>query len=350
MTKDLERKFIECTHRNQQDYLEYLYKFYSGIQNFQRYPYTPHKIDNKILWQEESTQLIDFGLPDKLYDSIVLFIPSFINKSYILDITKDRSLLKYCANCSYRPVLLDWGNPHHNEVNYNFESYLNERILPVLRLLWDISSKIVIAGYCLGGLSAIAAAQLMPRVISGLVLLATPWNFSHFQEKSKTLENSINLLLSSNSMVHSTHLRYFFHSLAPHSKIYDKFIEFTRYMEDTQKAELFVAVERWAMDDMNIARGVFHECYYDFIIDNKAFNNQWIINGQIIDPTKIKIKSLIVIPAKDHIVPYDSVAPIIKLLDNNTVILPESGHVGMIIGEKAETQLWQPMISWLESL
>jgi poly(3-hydroxyalkanoate) synthetase len=350
MAENLEDKLAQYGFYNPQAYLEYIHKFYSSVQDFLNYPYHPHSTDNKILWQNGSCKLLDFGIKGKSYNKIILFIPSFINKSYILDLTEQCSLLKYCANSDYQPVLLDWGEPTNEEKGYDFTAYITKKVLPALTYLQTLTQEIVIAGYCLGGLVAIATAQLVPNNIKGLILLATPWDFSHFKEKSQIFETSINLIISNDEPISSTYLRYFFYSLMPLTKIYDKFIKFSQDITNQKKAELFVAVERWAMDNMYIAEGVFKECANDFIKDNKPLNNKWLIDNKLIDLTKVQANTLIVVPTKDVIVPYNSVMPLINLIPKNTVVLPESGHVGMIIGEKAKTQLWQPMIKWLKSL
>ncbi|MEI6187489.1 MAG: alpha/beta fold hydrolase [Alphaproteobacteria bacterium] len=350
MTEYLEQKIKQYGYSGQQAYIEHLQTFYKSLQDFLSYPYTPYSSEKKVLWHNGSTKLIDFGLPEKKYEKIILFLPSFINKSYILDLTKERSLLRYCANSNARPILLDWGNPDENEENYDFASYIDKKVKPALKYLHSLEKQIVICGYCLGGLVAIATAQIIPKNIIGLILLATPWDFSHFQEKSKAFEHSINLILSNNTKISSSYLRYFFYSLMPTSKMFDKFIEFSRNIDNKQKTELFVSVERWAMDDMIIANGVFKECANDFIKENKPMQNHWTINNQIIDLSKIKVKTLVAVPTRDVIVPHDSVTPLINLLPYKTLILPDSGHVGMIIGERAKKQLWEPMVAWLNLL
>ena len=92
------------------------------------------------------------------------------------------------------------------------------------------------------------------------------------------------------------------------------------------------------------------KCTNDFIKENKPMKNLWKISNQIIKISKIRVKTLVVIPTRDLIVPNNSTAPILDLLTYKSLILPNSGHVGMIIGEKAKKQLWKPMVAWLNSL
>lgn len=350
MMEYLEQKIRQYGYSGQQAYIEHLQNFYKSLQDFLAYPYTPYSLEKKILWKNGSAQLIDFGLPEKKYEKIILFIPSFINKSYILDLTKERSLLKYCADSNAKPILLDWGNPDKSEENYDFAAYIYKKVKPALEYLYSHEKQIVLCGYCLGGLVAIATAQIIPKNIIGLVLLATPWDFSHFKEKSKEFDHSINLILSENTKIFSSYLRYFFYSLMPTSKMFDKFIQFSKNIHNKQKTELFVSVERWAMDDTIIANGIFRECANDFIKENKPMKNLWKISNQIIKISKIRMKTLVVIPTRDLIVPNNSTAPILDLLTYKSLILPNSGHVGMIIGEKAKQQLWKPMVAWVNSL
>jgi polyhydroxyalkanoate synthase len=60
--------------------------------------------------------------------------------------------------------------------------------------------------------------------------------------------------------------------------------------------------------------------------------------------------SFVAIPARDRLVPPESAAPLAALLRHATVARPRAGHIGMIAGTNAETELWQPFADWLMGL
>lgn len=343
----LEEEIKDFINSAQEGHLENTKLFYDSLQLFLQYPYQPYKNDKPLIWSNQSASLFDFGIPDKTYKKKILVVPSFINKPYILDLMKDRSLLQYFAESDYQPILLDWGVPNNVTKEYDFSDYITKILMPTIEFLATSESQIILAGYCLGGLVSLAATQLVPNLISELILLATPWDFSHFKDKASYFKPNITAALALDENISSSYLRAFFYSLLPYDKISKKFIEFSSYITNSERAELFVAIERWASDDMLISKGVYRECCFDFVENNKAMLNKWIIKDQLIDPAKINIRTLITAPTKDVIVPQTSSTSLFNSIKNLTVILPESGHVGMIIGDKRKEQLWTPLLNWL---
>jgi len=75
----------------------------AGIRAYQGHPYRRDLAAPPVLWREGTTRLFDFrpegGQP-------VLFVPSLINRAYILDLSDEHSLLRWlppkpaCARCS----------------------------------------------------------------------------------------------------------------------------------------------------------------------------------------------------------------------------------------------------------
>ncbi len=73
-----------------------------------------------------------------------------------------------------RPVLLDWGWPGAAERRFTLTDYVAGRLAAAVAA---VPGPVVLAGYCMGGLLALAAALRQPERLRGLALLATPWDF-----------------------------------------------------------------------------------------------------------------------------------------------------------------------------
>jgi polyhydroxyalkanoate synthase subunit PhaC len=61
-------------------------------------------------WQEGLSRLLDYGVANETVPT-ALFVSSLINRSYILGISRGRSLMRYLTAASVRPLLLKWGGP-----------------------------------------------------------------------------------------------------------------------------------------------------------------------------------------------------------------------------------------------
>ena len=49
-----------------------------------------------------------------------------------------------------------------------------------------------------------------------------------------------------------------------------------------------------------------------------------------------------------RLVPPESALAIVPQLKDCTVTSPRAGHVGMVVGSKAENALWKPLVGWLK--
>jgi len=143
----------------------------AGIAAYRRHPWQRDLPDPPSLWEEGDTRLLDYGSGA---DPAVLFVPSLVNRAYVLDIAPGRSMMRWLAGQGVRPLLLDWGWPGPLERSFALTDYVAGRLE---RALLAVGAPVVLAGYCMGGLLALAAALRRPDLMRGLALLATPWDF-----------------------------------------------------------------------------------------------------------------------------------------------------------------------------
>ncbi|MFN7634110.1 MAG: alpha/beta fold hydrolase, partial [Acetobacteraceae bacterium] len=121
-------------------------------------------------WAEGGTRILDYGGEGPA----VLFVPSLVNRAEVLDLMPDASLLRWLAGNGAHPLLLDWGWPGEAERSFTLTDYVAGRLE---RALAALPGPVVLVGYCMGGLLALAAALRHPGRIRALGLLATPWDF-----------------------------------------------------------------------------------------------------------------------------------------------------------------------------
>ena len=147
--------------------------FSDGIQSYRDHPYQRELAEPPVIWSDGATRLLDYGPED---GTPVLFIPSLINRAYILDLSERRSLLRWmAAETGLRPLLVDWGVPGDAERKFSLTDYIAGPLTGALAHTRSLSDRAVpVVGYCMGGLLALALAALKPGDVTGLVLMATP--------------------------------------------------------------------------------------------------------------------------------------------------------------------------------
>jgi polyhydroxyalkanoate synthase len=321
-----------------------------GIQRYIAAPYQRHVPEPRSIWKSGSARLLDYGDDG----TPLLFIPSLINRYYILDLEENRSLLRYLSQQGIRPFVLDWGVPDSSESDFGTLDYVNERILPAIDFLHrSTGQQIALAGYCMGGVLSIAAAQLAPKKLSSLSLFATPWDF-HCKSfapfiLSEEWQGIVSQALSGNKPLPGEWVQSLFYMTDPWV-FEQKFRRFAGLDLASSAARDFIALERWVNDGVPMTARVARDTLLGWAQKNSLATGGWRLSNKIIDPQKIKLPTFIAIPKNDHVVPFDCAWPLVQLFKNATILQPSSGHVGMMVGRSARKELWEPFASWLAAL
>lgn len=272
----------------------------------------------------------------------VLFVPSLINPPYVLDLAERNSLLRWLAQQGFRPLLLDWGERDGASKAFSVGDHVEHLLLP---LLDQLGGEVVLAGYCLGGTIAIAAAATAK--VSGLALIATPWDFAGYPEDAKSALARIwqsgasaaeTLGLFPMEMLQSA-----FWSLDSRRTL-EKFAAFGEMIPGSPEADTFVALEDWANEGPPLPLPAARELIEDMVDHNLPGTGRWKVAGQPIDPAALDCPILNIISTTDRIVPAATAAAVGERL------ILDQGHVGMIIGRRAQAALWQPLSAWLSQL
>ena len=332
-------------------------RFLTGLEAYRRHPYKRTLVPPPPLWERGPVQLQDFGAthPAGEDGKPVLVIPSLVNRSYIMDLTAERSFLRYLASKGLRPLLLDWGTPGKAELSQSLDTCIDGTLREALSIAVQTGSggPIPVVGYCMGGTLATALAVLEPDECQALVLLASPWDFhagtggppAALTASRPMLEQIIAL---SDCLPVDT-LQSMFFSLDPMLG-WNKFRAFADLDPDSRKAELFVALEDWLNDGVPLAADIARTCLFEWYGDNTPARNAWQIAATVIDPRTIAMPTLGVLPASDRIVPPASAMALTDAIPGAETLTPAAGHIGMMVGGQALKRLWEPVADWLHGL
>ncbi len=326
-------------------------QYLEGIGRYHAHPYRRDLDDPPVLWREGNSRLLDYGYGD---GRPILFVPSLVNRAYVLDLSHKRSLLRWLAGEGFRPLLMDWGEPGVVERQFDLSDYIAGRLCRALRAASLSVSRLSmpVVGYCMGGLLATALAQLRPLQVSGLVLMATPWDFHTQAGPGPRAMASVARLLDPWmtywGQLPVDMLQAFFSALDPLLAL-PKFSSFGR-LAGSNKAEDFVALEDWLNDGVPLAAPVARECLVGWYGANTPHLGSWTVAGDPVRPDRLDIPSLHLVPSRDRIVPPASALALADAMPNATVMEPPLGHIGMVVAGAAPKQLWHPLADWMRAL
>lgn len=280
----------------------------------------------------------------------VIMIPSLINRAHILDLGPKNSLVRSLAASGLDTYLVDWDVPGDQERSFCIDDYIDRLERMRDHVATSSGQKPVIAGYCMGGLLALAMATRAPGRISRMILLATPWDFSAMPSAGlKHLRNSmpwLRAMMDTAGVLSVDILQAMFAGIDPCATA-RKFRQFAMMKPDGEAARAFVQLEDWLNDGVPLAGPVASECLQGWYIDNLTMKGAWMTGGAPVNPKTLKMPALVIVPEHDTIVPPETALPLGALLPHAETRVLSSGHIGMIVGGRAKRQLYDPLAAWL---
>ncbi len=141
----------------------------------------------KIVFQNDLIQLIQYSpTTAKALKVPLLIVPPWINKYYVLDLTPDKSFIKWCVDQGLTVFCISWVNPDAKLAGKGFDDYMREGPLAAFDAIEQATGEkeVHALGYCVGGtllsvtLAYMAASGMTSRVKSA-TLLTTQVDFTH---------------------------------------------------------------------------------------------------------------------------------------------------------------------------
>jgi len=319
-----------------------------GIAAYRRHPWERRLPEPPAIWREGSARLLDHGGEGPP----VLVVPSLINRANVLDLMEGASLMRHLAAGGARALLLDWGWPGEEERRLTLTDHVAGRLE---RAIAAVGRPVVLVGYCMGGMLALAAALRRPELVRGLALLATPWDFHATEEgarQGRAIAASLPALepvLEATGALPVDSIQAMFALLDPFG-LAEKYRAFARLRPDSPEAARFVALEDWLNDGVPLAAPVARECLGGWYGRNEPARGLWRVAGLPVRPEELAAPAFVAVPARDRIVPPASALALARRLPWAEVREVAAGHIGMVAGRGAERALWGPLLGWLRRL
>jgi polyhydroxyalkanoate synthase len=140
----------------------------------------------KVIFQNDLMQLIQYAPSTAtVLKRPLLIVPPWINKYYILDLTPEKSFIKWCVDQGITVFCISWVNPDAQLAQKTFDDYVREGPLAALDAVREATGEDRVhgIGYCVGGtMLAVALAAMAAwrdeRIMSA-TLFAAQVDFTH---------------------------------------------------------------------------------------------------------------------------------------------------------------------------
>jgi len=304
----------------------------------------------KVVFQNELMQLIQYEPATKeVLKPPLLIVPPWINKFYILDLTPDRSFIKWCVDQGITVFVISWVNPDAKLAEKSFEEYMREGVIAALDAVETATreKKVNAIGYCVGGtLLSITLAYLAAKKqkrINSATLFAAQVDFSHAgdlmvfvdEERIKQLETH----MKEQGYLEASRMANTFNLLRSNDLIWPYIVN--NYMRG--KKPLPFDILYWNSDAtrMPAANHSFYlrNCY----LENKLTKGEMEIAGAKLDLHKVTVPIYNLATREDHIAPANSVLYGSQFFGGPVkYVLAGSGHIAGVINPpgKKKYQYW----------
>lgn len=323
-----------------------LQDFFKGIQKYQQHPFRRTMPDLPVVWQAGEARLLRAGKDGGRHPTPVILIPSMVNRSDILDLLPGRSLLRWLAEQGFDAYLLDWGQPSQDQGQADIDAAMLHRLIPAIE---SLGQPALLLGYCMGGLFAAAVATLRPDLVKGTVLLATPWNF---HDELGALKARLALMkpmalpyMKQYHRLPESWMQAVFATLDPEGSI-KKFSSFAAMAEGDAREQVFIAVEDWLNDGLDLPAAIAVTCMEEWYEQNLPHTGGWCVAGTPIDAKSIRVPTYVVAAKDDRIVPLDSAIAFADQRTKGDRLVCNTGHVGLIASGRAVKDIWTPISNW----
>ncbi|HEY2137007.1 MAG TPA: class I poly(R)-hydroxyalkanoic acid synthase [Xanthobacteraceae bacterium] len=121
----------------------------------------------KVIYQNDLMQLIQYApTTGEVLKRPLLIVPPWINKYYILDLTPEKSFIKWCVDHGLTVFVISWVNPDESHQHKDLADYVREGPIEALEAIKKATgeSEVTAIGYCVGGtLLAMTLAYMAAR-------------------------------------------------------------------------------------------------------------------------------------------------------------------------------------------
>ena len=304
----------------------------------------------KVVFQNELMQLIQYeATTTEVLKVPLLIVPPWINKFYILDLTPEKSFIKWCVDQGITVFVISWVNPDAKLAKKSFEQYMREGVITALDKVAEVTGekKVHAIGYCVGGtLLAITlawlAAKRKNRVVSA-TFFAAQVDFTYAgdllvfvdEERIKQLETH----MKEQGYLEASRMATAFNLLRSNDLIWPYVVN--NYLRGKTPHPFDILFWNSDATRMPAANHVFYmrNCY----LSNRLARGEMEIAGTTLDLRKVKVPVYNLATREDHIAPAKSVLFGSQYFGGPvTFVLAGSGHIAGVINPpgKPKYQYW----------
>jgi polyhydroxyalkanoate synthase len=293
-----------------------------------------------VVFRNEVLELIQYRpTADKVYARPLVIAPPQVNKFYALDLSPQKSLIKFAAGEGLQVFAISWCNPTKAQRDWNMSTYVQalDEAVDVARQITG-SPDVNLWGACSGGMTA--AAYLGWLAATGQKKVASVISPVCVLDPARTMDTTMGLMASEKGfkalkaavkrkgVVEGAEMARIFAWLRPNDLIWNYWVNNYLLGNDPPAFDILY----WNADTTRLP-AAFHADLIG-IFENNPFVNagEMQVLGEPIDMTKVNVEAYIVAGITDHITPWKACYETARIYGpKSEFILANAGHLQSLL-------------------
>jgi polyhydroxyalkanoate synthase subunit PhaC len=297
----------------------------------------------KVVYQNDLMQLIQYApATDTVSQRPLLIVPPWINKFYILDLTPQKSFIRWAVAQGLKVFVISWANPDGRHAMKGFADYMRQGVLEGLGAIEKATGErqVNALGYCIGGTLLAATLGYMAaghddRVASA-TLIGAQVDFEEAGDLRVFIDEEqltgLERHMAAKGYLEGRKMAQTFSFLRANELVWASVVEAYFKGRPPRAHDMLY----WNSDATRMPAAMLsfylRECY----LNNALSRGAMVLDGVRIDLQRVKVPVYNLAPRHDHIAPVASVFKVGRHLGGKTrLVVAGSGHVAGVVNPPA---------------
>ena len=299
----------------------------------------------------------------------LVLVPPLGVTTETFDLMPQRSLVRYMVAAGFRVYLVDWGKPKKEHAHLGLKDYSYTMLGTALEKIrkHSDSNQLSLMGWCLGGLLCLLhQGQMQDPDIRNIVTIASPIDLESGSGVMSGLAGAAQALNGPAQLV-SSYSRFRLVTLNPDRlyippwlttlvfKMTDPVGSVTTYWDlvtrlwDREFVESHSTTSDYLNNMLMYPGGILKDMAVKVLRDNQLAKGKIEVGDRLAELDRIQSSLLAFAGETDHLVPPDIAKKSVEIIasKDKDFRIVAGGHMGVIIGSKAQGAVWAQSAEWL---
>lgn len=300
----------------------------------------------KVVFRNELMELIQYSpTTETVLKRPLLIVPPWINKFYIMDLSAEKSLVRWITEQGVTLFMMSWVNPDARHRDASFEDYMRDGIFAALDAVKAATGeeRVNAAGYCVGGTLLSTALAYMAKTgderIESATFFAAQADFTDAGDIQVFIDESqiksVEARMEGQGYLEGAKMAMAFNMLRPNDLLWSYVVD--NYIRGKTPAAFDLLAWNSDATRMSLTNHSFY--LRNFYMENKLAKGEMELGGHLLELGKVTIPTYWIATKEDHIAPAHSVYRGAKLFGGEPkFVMAGSGHIAGIINPPAKNK------------